>query len=130
MAEAHFLRVTLHISGFVLYLAIAPKLRVPAFLLALLVSVTRVAVNDHYVSDVCASAAIAAFVSCAYATLVVQRKTRDRSGSKFRHRSVKLANVLGVSRTAGPACRSQSVMPVATDNVGSTDWQTATGMTP
>lgn len=49
-------------------LAIAfPKLRIPALALALFVSVARVAVNDHYASDVVASAAIAALVSYAFA---------------------------------------------------------------
>jgi membrane-associated phospholipid phosphatase len=39
-----------------------PRLRWPALVLAVLVSLSRVVVNDHYVSDVLASAAICAFV--------------------------------------------------------------------
>lgn len=49
-------------------LAVAfPRLRVPALILALLVSASRVVVNDHFVSDVLASGAIAAFVTAGYA---------------------------------------------------------------
>lgn len=49
-----------------LYFALAiafPRLRVPALVLALFVAVSRVAVNDHYVSDILASGAIAGLVS-------------------------------------------------------------------
>jgi membrane-associated phospholipid phosphatase len=62
-----------------LFFAVAlafPKLRIPAFLLAVFVSVARVAVNDHYASDVLASAAIAALVSYAFARLILPRATR------------------------------------------------------
>jgi membrane-associated phospholipid phosphatase len=54
-----------------------PRFRWPLLVLALAVSCARVAINDHYVSDVAASAAIAAFVTCGYATLLRPRITRD-----------------------------------------------------
>ena len=55
-------------------LAIAfPRLRIPALVLAVLVSVARVAVNDHYVGDVLASAAISAFVAYGFSLLVARR---------------------------------------------------------
>ncbi len=55
-------------------LAIAfPRLRIPALVLALFVSAARVGVNDHYASDVVASAAIAALVSYAFAWLALPR---------------------------------------------------------
>lgn len=56
-----------------LFFAVAiafPKLRIPALILAIGVSMARVAVNDHYVSDVVASAAIAALVSVACARIM------------------------------------------------------------
>ena len=37
---------------------------------------------------------------------------------------IRPANVLGVSRTAGPACRSRSGMPVATNDVRRSEWRT------
>ena len=39
-------------------------------------------------------------------------------------------NVLGVSCTAGPACRSRSGGAVAADEVRSTEWRIATAVTP
>ncbi|HEX8170559.1 MAG TPA: phosphatase PAP2 family protein [Thermoanaerobaculia bacterium] len=47
-----------------------PRWRWPFFALALLLSIVRVAVNDHYVSDVVASAAISAFVAAGCARLL------------------------------------------------------------
>lgn len=63
-------------------LAVAfPKLRIPALVLALFVSVARVAVNDHYVSDVIASAAIAAFVTAGCSLVILgRRRARLRAG--------------------------------------------------
>ncbi|HYH09678.1 MAG TPA: phosphatase PAP2 family protein [Thermoanaerobaculia bacterium] len=55
-----------------------PRLRIPALILAILVSISRVVVNDHYVSDVLASAVIAAFVSAGLA-LAFRRKLRQQS---------------------------------------------------
>jgi membrane-associated phospholipid phosphatase len=53
-----------HFFGLFFAISIAfPRLRVPFLVLAILVSASRVAVNDHYVSDVLGSAAIAAFVA-------------------------------------------------------------------
>jgi membrane-associated phospholipid phosphatase len=47
-------------------LAVAfPRLRIPALILAVLVSIARVMVNDHFAGDVLGSAAIAAFVGAA-----------------------------------------------------------------
>lgn len=57
-------------------LAVAfPRLRIPALVLAVAVSVARVAVNDHYVSDVLASASIAALISFLCALLILKRRT-------------------------------------------------------
>src|ERR1051325_9682684 len=39
-------------------------------------------------------------------------------------------NVLGVSRTAGPACPSRSGAAVAAEELRSHDWRTATAVTP
>src|SRR5688500_10206247 len=39
-------------------------------------------------------------------------------------------NVLGVSCTAGPACRSRSGAAVAAEELRSHDWRTATAVTP
>lgn len=52
-----------------------PKLRITALMLAVAVSIARVAVNDHYVSDVLASAAIAAWLAVVCALLVLPRAT-------------------------------------------------------
>jgi hypothetical protein len=41
-----------------------------------------------------------------------------------------LANVLGVSCAAGPACRSRSGAAVAANDVRRTEWRTATAVTP
>lgn len=58
-------------------LAVAfPKLRIPALVLAVFVSAARVVVNDHYVSDVVASAAIAALLTCGMARLLLPRAPR------------------------------------------------------
>jgi membrane-associated phospholipid phosphatase len=54
-----------------------PRLRIAAFVLAVAVSVARIAVNDHYVSDILVSAAIAAWVSLGYAALL--RRITHRS---------------------------------------------------
>jgi membrane-associated phospholipid phosphatase len=55
-------------------LAIAfPRLRIPALILAVLVSLARVAVNDHYVGDVLASGAISAFVVYGFSLLLARR---------------------------------------------------------
>ena len=42
----------------------------------------------------------------------------------------RLANVLGVSCTAGPACRSRGGAAVAAEELPSHDWRTATAVTP
>jgi membrane-associated phospholipid phosphatase len=55
-----------------------PRLRVPALVLAVCVSIARVAVNDHYVSDVLASVSIAAFVACGYALWLLPRAARTQ----------------------------------------------------
>jgi membrane-associated phospholipid phosphatase len=63
-----------HFWPFFFAAAIAfPRFRWPLFALALFVSCARVAVNDHYLSDVAASAAIAAFVTCGYAAVLRSR---------------------------------------------------------
>lgn len=56
-----------------------PRLRWPALVLAAAVSLSRVLVNDHYLSDVLASAAIAAFVALGYARLFRSRLTASRA---------------------------------------------------
>lgn len=57
-----------HFWGLFFALAIAfPRTRVPALILAVFVSLSRVAVNDHYLSDVAGSAAIAALVTWGFA---------------------------------------------------------------
>jgi undecaprenyl-diphosphatase len=50
-----------------------PRYRVSLAVLPVLVSAARIAVNDHYLSDVIASAALAAFVTLAYAVAVLER---------------------------------------------------------
>jgi membrane-associated phospholipid phosphatase len=50
-----------------------PRWRAPLVVLPVLVSAARVAVNDHYLSDVLASAAIAALITWAYAIAVLER---------------------------------------------------------
>lgn len=53
-----------HFWGLFFAMAVAfPKTRIPFLVLALFVSFARVVVNDHYVSDVLASGAIAALVT-------------------------------------------------------------------
>jgi membrane-associated phospholipid phosphatase len=47
-----------------------PRWRVPLVVLPVLVSAARVVVNDHYLSDILASAAIAALVTWAYAVVI------------------------------------------------------------
>ena len=54
-----------------------PRWRIPTLVLALFVSISRVLVNDHYLSDVTASAAIAALVTYAWARLFVPRAERS-----------------------------------------------------
>jgi membrane-associated phospholipid phosphatase len=57
-----------HVWGFYFALALAfPRWRVPLLLLPVLVSGARVIVNDHFVGDVVASAAIAALVTTGWA---------------------------------------------------------------
>lgn len=59
-----------HFWGLFFAIAVAfPKLRIPALILALFVSLARVSVNDHYLGDTIGSAAIAALVACALAPL-------------------------------------------------------------
>jgi hypothetical protein len=48
----------------------------------------------------------------------------------FMESAIRAPNVLGVSCTAGPACRSQSGAAVAANDVRSTEWQTATAVKP
>ena len=63
-----------HFWGLFFGLAIAfPRTRIPALVLAVFVSLSRVLVNDHYLSDVVASAAIAALVTWGWAA-VFRRK--------------------------------------------------------
>jgi membrane-associated phospholipid phosphatase len=56
-----------------------PRLRIPALLLALFVSISRIAVNDHFVSDVAASAAIAALVSYLCALVILPKASEAHS---------------------------------------------------
>lgn len=63
-----------HFWGFFFPLAMLfPRWRIPLLILPLLVSASRVLVNDHYVSDVVGSAAIAAFVTLGFAKLLLRR---------------------------------------------------------
>jgi membrane-associated phospholipid phosphatase len=56
-----------HFWGFFFALALLfPKWRLPLLVVPVLVSAARVIANDHYVSDVLASAAVAALVTLAY----------------------------------------------------------------
>jgi membrane-associated phospholipid phosphatase len=57
-----------------------PRYRAPLLILPLLVSAARVAVNDHYLSDVLASAAVAAATTWAYAIAVLDRGVKRLSG--------------------------------------------------
>ena len=63
-------------SLFFALVVLSPRYTVPLAVLPLLVSAARVAVNDHYLSDVIASAAIAALVTLAYAAVVLERGLR------------------------------------------------------
>ena len=66
-------------------LAVAfPRLRIPAFVLAVLVSLARVVVNDHYVSDVLASASISAFAAALCAWLILRNRGLKREESQPR----------------------------------------------
>ncbi|MGE0447622.1 MAG: phosphatase PAP2 family protein [Vicinamibacterales bacterium] len=56
-------------------LVVAPRLAWPFAVLAVAISAARVAANDHYVSDVLASAALAAVVTW-LASLILQRQDR------------------------------------------------------
>jgi membrane-associated phospholipid phosphatase len=61
-------------------IVIFPRLWIPLAILPILISAARVAVNDHYLSDVIASAAVAALVTYAYArTLLSREQTKARS---------------------------------------------------
>jgi len=72
-----------HFWGFFFAIAIAfPRYRVPFLILALAISLARVLVNDHYVGDVVASAAIAAFVAYGYALILVPRALSVRSSEE------------------------------------------------
>ncbi len=53
-----------------------PRYSVPLAILPVLMSAARVAVNDHYVSDVLASAALAAVVTWLFAHIVLERGLR------------------------------------------------------
>ena len=55
---------------------------------------------------------------------------RRRPKPLVRSASTGLANVLGVSCTAGPACRSQSGAAVAANELPCSEWRTATAVTP
>lgn len=50
-----------------------PRLRIPALILALLVSTSRILVNDHFVGDVLASAAISAIVCAVLARFLLPK---------------------------------------------------------
>ena len=50
-----------------------PRLRIPALILAVLVSAARVMVNDHFIGDVLGSAAISAFVCAGLARLLLPK---------------------------------------------------------
>jgi membrane-associated phospholipid phosphatase len=68
-----------HFWPFFFAVAVAfPRWRWPFLILSVLVSIARITVNDHYVSDVAASAAISAFVvyACARAFTVNPAITR------------------------------------------------------
>lgn len=66
-----------HFWPFFFVAAIAlPRWRIPALLVASFVSVARVIVNDHYLSDVTASAALAALITYGYARLFMPRAER------------------------------------------------------
>jgi membrane-associated phospholipid phosphatase len=66
-----------HFWGLFFALALAfPRTRIPALVLALFVSLSRVVVNDHWVSDVTGSAAIAALVTVGWAVVFRRRLSR------------------------------------------------------
>jgi membrane-associated phospholipid phosphatase len=68
-----------HFWGFFFALALAfPKWWLPLLIIPVLVSAARVIANDHYVSDVLASAAVAALVTLAYCGLLTTRQTDSR----------------------------------------------------
>lgn len=72
-----------HFWGLFFALVIAfPKTRIPFLILALFVSFARVVVNDHYVSDVLASSAIAAFVTYGVGWVVLKRHPSYASDSR------------------------------------------------
>jgi len=50
-----------------------PRSWKPLAVLPVLISVARVAVNHHYLSDVLASAAVAALIAAAYARMILKR---------------------------------------------------------
>jgi len=53
-----------------------PRYQLPLLVLPVLISAARIAVNDHYLSDILASIALAAIVSWAYAIAVLERGVR------------------------------------------------------
>lgn len=59
-----------------------PQYRIPLVILPVLVSAARIAVNDHYLSDILASAALAALVTWTYAVAILER------GLKLNQRAV------------------------------------------
>jgi membrane-associated phospholipid phosphatase len=64
-------------------------LRIPALVLAIAVSISRIVVNDHYVGDVLASAAIAALVAGALVRFATPRRTNDGERYKYGSRRYK-----------------------------------------
>lgn len=57
-----------------------PRWTAVLVVLPVLVSAARVAVNDHYLSDVLASAALAALITWAYSIVVLERGSRAATG--------------------------------------------------
>lgn len=73
-----------HFWGFYFAAALVapPRYRWPLLVIAILGSVARVLANDHYVSDVLASAAIAGLVALAWAPLVAHRRGGQPDGQR------------------------------------------------
>lgn len=68
-----------HFWGFYFALAMLfPRYRWPLLVLPVLTSIARVVVNDHYLGDVLASAAIAAAVTWAFGKVLLRRITAAR----------------------------------------------------
>ena len=64
--------------------ALFPKWMVPLAILPVLVSAARIVVNDHYLSDILASAAVAALVTFVYAVAVLERGMKRLSAATDR----------------------------------------------